>query len=81
MRIEESKSIEGKISQYVSTYTKLHEAEKKMCSKRVRQNPYTNFFCRGEGKTEDEIDHIKGLEEILLKKKYELKRKKISPMN
>ena len=44
MRIEESKSIEGKISQYVSTYTKLHEAEKRCAVKRVRQNPYTNFL-------------------------------------
>ena len=29
-------------------------------------------------KTQDEIDHVKGLEEILLKEEYELKRKNIS---
>ena len=77
-RIEESKSIEEKISQYVSTYTKLYEVEEKMLSKKKEAKSIYKFFVEEKEKTEDEIDHIKGLEEILLEKKYELKRKNIS---
>lgn len=77
-RIEESKNIEQKIAHYVSTYTRLHEAEEKMLNKKREAKSIYEFLVEEEDKTQKEISHVEELKELLSKDKQELRRKEAS---
>ena len=77
-RIEESKNIEQKIAHYVSTYTRLHEAEEKMLNKKREAKSIYEFLVEEEDKTQKEISHVEELKELLSKGKQELRRKEAS---
>lgn len=78
MRIEESKKIEEKISNYVSIYTKYHEIEEKMLNKKGELKFIYEFLEEEERKARSEILHIENLQEILNKEMEELNRKSLS---
>lgn len=78
MRIEESKKIEEKISNYISIYTKYHEIEKKIVNKKGEAKSIYEFLEEEEIKIKDEICHIENLQETLNKDKEELSRKELS---
>ena len=77
-RIEESKKIEEKIKDYVTIYTKYHELEKKLVSKKAEAKSIYEFLEEEVRKINGEICHIENSQEILNKEAEQLKKKELS---